>query len=848
MKRAVEFVVRHPWWVLFLTVLVTAGFGVQMTRVRMVIDPKTILPQHHPFVQLNNVIEDVFGGSRVVVVGIVAKQGDIFTPEILATIKTLTDEIKKIPGIKEENVVSLADRKVKFVTAKDEAIEVQRLMPEVPRTPEEIAAFRRRVFSNDLYVNSLVSADGRAAAIITDFREWVPTWQENQGGHGEQRSSVTLDGKQRSSVTLERSAAVKDWPKATADWASESWLGGSRGAIETPYGFRLGDEQIRTALLDVTARHAGNDVEVHLGGLPIALSYLEADSKRVMVLFPVAVVVMMAVLYWAFRSVQGMALPLATALISVVWALGLMGTFRIAMDPFNTMTPILIMAIAAGHAVQVLKRYYEELAAGLDNRRAVVEATAKMAPVMITAGLVAAASFASLVTFHLKTFQAFGLLTAFGIVSALILELTFIPALRSLMTPPRVVVARRDGLDRMLAGLADAVTGSRRGWVALGVALVAAAAAGGATRVEVSNSLKNQFFESTALRIDERALNAHFGGTSTFYVMVEGKQPDALKNPAVVSAIEDLQRDLAAVPGVGKTESYVDYLRKMNRTFHGDRDEFERVPSTEAEVSNFLFLYSISGNPADFARLIDYRYRRAVIWSFLKSDSTVLAERLIGVVEARRSAFERLGITVGVAGSSPVTVALNRTMVDGKLSNIAQIAAIIFVAAAVVLRSLLGALLVLLPLGLAVLINFAVMGLTGVTLGIGTAAISAMAVGMGADYAIYFLFRLREAYRDRDGKQRSTVTLDGTVSLESAVRTAVATSGKAICYVAVAISAGYLTLPFSGYYLHMEGILVPIAMLTSALGALILLPLLIVGFQPGFIVGSRMSKPLVVES
>lgn len=819
MKRAVEFVVRHPWWVLFATALVTAGFGVQMTRVRMVIDPKTILPQQHPFVQLNNVIEDVFGGSRVVVVGIVAKQGDIFTPEILATIKTLTDEIKKIPGIKEENVVSLADRKVKFVTAKGEAIEVQRLMPEVPRTPDEIAAFKRRVFSNDLYVNGLVSADGRAAAIITDFREWVPTWQENQGA-----------------------TAAKNWPKNVEDWASESWLGGSRGAIQTPYGFRLGDEQIRKALLDVTARYAGADVEVHLGGLPIALSYLEADSKRVAILFPIAVVVMMAVLYWAFRSVQGMALPLATALISVVWALGLMGSVGIAMDPFNTMTPILIMAIAAGHAVQVLKRYYEELAAGRDNRRAVVEATAKMAPVMITAGLVAAASFASLVTFHLKTFQAFGVLTAFGIVSALILELTFIPALRSLMKPPRVVVARRDGLDRMLAALADAVTGSRRGWVALGVALVAVVAAGGAARVEVNNSLKNQFFESTALRIDERALNAHFGGTSTFYVMVEGKQPDALKDPAVVSAIEDLQRGLAAVPGVGKTESYVDYLRKMNRTFHGDRDEFERVPSTEAEVSNFLFLYSISGNPADFARLIDYRYRRAVIWSFLKSDSTALAERLIGVVEARRGAFERLGITVGVAGSSPVTVALNRTMVDGKLENIAQIAAIIFVASAVVLRSLLGACLVLLPLGLAVLINFAVMGFTGVTLGIGTAAISAMAVGMGADYAIYFLFRLREAYRDPGGTAHQPAVLD------RAVRTAVATSGKAICYVAVAISAGYLTLPFSGYYLHMEGILVPIAMLTSALGALILLPLLIVGFQPGFIVGSRMSKPLIVQS
>ncbi len=818
MRRAIEFVVRHPWWVLLATAALTGVFAVQMLKVRMVIDPKTILPQQHPYVQLNNVIEEVFGGSRVVVVGVVPKQGDIFTPQHLATIKALTEEVKKIPGIKEENVVSLADRKVKFVAADGESIKVERLMPTVPETAEEAEAFRRRVMSNDLYVNSLVSADGRAAAIITDFREWVPTWQGNQ---------------------QQASAPAQDWPKNPEDWASESWFGGSRGAMKTAYGFRMGDEEIRRALYDATARVAGPDVEIHLGGLPIALSYLEADSKRIVVLFPIALVLMMVVLYWAFRSLQGMALPLVTALISVVWALGLMGIFRIAMDPFNTMTPILIMAIAAGHAIQILKRYYEELAAGHDNRTAVVEATTKMAPVMITAGLVAAASFASLVTFNLKTFQAFGMLTAFGIMSALVLELTFIPALRSLMRPPSVTKAARDGLDRMLAGLAVVVTGSRRGWVAVGVVLVAVAGAVGASQVVVNNSLKGQFFESTALRIDERALNTHFGGTSTFYVMVEGGQPDVLKRPEVVAAIADLEARIAQVPGVGKTESFVDYLRKMNRTFHGDQEAFDRIPTTEGEISNFLFLYSISGNPADFARLIDYRYRRAVIWSFLKSDSTALAEQLIAVVESQRAAFDRLGVTIGVAGSSPVTVALNRTMVDGKLQNIAQIGLIIFVASAIVLRSAVGACLVLIPLGLAVLVNFAVMGFGGVTLGIGTAAISAMAVGMGADYAIYFLFRLREEYRAAGGF--------GELSLEAALRSAITTSGKAICYVAVAISAGYLTLPFSGYYLHMEGVLVPIAMATSALGALIILPLLIAGFQPTFIVGSRVTKPLVAQ-
>ncbi len=177
---------------------------------------------------------------------------------------------------------------------------------------------------------------------------------------------------------------------------------------------------------------------------------------------------------------------------------------------------------------------------------------------------------------------------------------------------------------------------------------------------------------------------------------------------------------------------------------------------------------------------------------------------------------------VGVAGSAPVTVALNKTMVEGKVENIFQIALIAFIVSTLVLRSVLGGLLVLLPLTLAVLINFGVMGLTGITMGIGTAAISAMAVGMGADYAIYLLFRFREEWK-REG------------ALEKAVVSTLTTAGKAVLTVAFAISAGCFTLVFPGYYLHMEGILVPLAMLTSSVGAVTLLPALIYLLKPRFL-------------
>src|SRR3990172_7851391 len=223
LKRFVQFIVRHP----FLTVVgvgaLTLFFAYQIWnpwmagqclasfmkdetacwwswKLKMVVDPKTILPQNHPYVQLNDRIEKTFGGSRVVVIGIEAKNGDIFNPQTLSTIREITEEVKKIPGIKEENVVSISDRKVKHVQSSGQVIEVQKLMESIPRSREESEAFRERVYSNDLYMGSLVSRDGRAAAIITDFREWVPVSQES--------SEFGVSSSESREVDPEKQAAV----------------------------------------------------------------------------------------------------------------------------------------------------------------------------------------------------------------------------------------------------------------------------------------------------------------------------------------------------------------------------------------------------------------------------------------------------------------------------------------------------------------------------------------------------------------------------------------------------------------------------------------------------------------
>ena len=103
-------------------------------------------------------------------------------------------------------------------------------------------------------------------------------------------------------------------------------------------------------------------LEILPAGAPTILHWLLIYTRRVALLFVLALAMIGYLHYRAFRTLQGMFVPLVTALMGVVWALGLMGLIGAPMDPWNIMTPILLLAIGAGHSVQILKRYYEEYA------------------------------------------------------------------------------------------------------------------------------------------------------------------------------------------------------------------------------------------------------------------------------------------------------------------------------------------------------------------------------------------------------------------------------------------------------------------------------------------------------
>ncbi len=475
------------------TVVITALLLTQLRSLSIIIDPDDALPQTHPYIVTNNQVEKIFGNKFTVVIGISAKEGTIYQPHVLEKVHRITAKLSQQPGIVKSNLNSLSARKAKNISGNSEGMVVAPLMEKVPSSEAELEALKKGVASNPVYENLLVSKDQKTTQIVAEFKK-------------------------------------------------------------IPGGFKAIDDSVRA----VVEPEIDDRVEITVGGLPVFLSLLEKYSGRMAFLFPLALVIIGLIHYEAFRTVQALILPLVTAMIAVVWAVGVLALIGQPMDVFNASTPILILAIAAGHAVQILKRYYEEFAKLKEsdqkmpsdemNRLAVLNSLTKVGPVMVVACVVAALGFFSLVVFEIKSIRTFGIFTGSGVLAALILELTFIPALRSMLKAPGQLEYQREKAhsfwDRLTARFYHLAT-QRRAQVYWTCGVLILLFSLGGFWLKIDNSQKSYFYGSVPARADDDKLNDRMAGTNVFYALIDAGSQDAIKNPQVLLGMEKLQEFLS---------------------------------------------------------------------------------------------------------------------------------------------------------------------------------------------------------------------------------------------------------------------------------------------------------------
>lgn len=855
MRSYVEMVLRYRWVVIALIAAATFFLYLRGQALTVIIDPNSIVPRSHPYVATTLKVEEVFGSRYVSVIGITPKSGDVFQTKVLEKVQRITAKLRETPRVVKTNLLSVAARRAKDIRGNADGMEVRQMMSTVPTTPEQMAALKDALQRNTAYMNSVVSSDWKTITILAEVRDAKPDELKKKMG-----------------------------------------------------GFSF----VANKIDEIAAAERDDTVDIVVTGYPQFLAMIEKFSKRMTWLLWAALAII-GIIHWeAFRTLQALILPLLTPLVATWWGKGFMGLANVPLDIFNMSTPILILAVGAGHAVQMLKRYYEEYhhhypkpepttplprilkTQGANNvvwfvlfllgavpwflytwifpspttppqtalitqwalaaivlvpmayffwyrpykssspasleasRRAVVDSITQIGPVMITAAIVAACGFFSLYVFDIISIKVFGLFSGIGILSILVVELTMIPALRAVLPPPRDKEARMEReerfWDRITNFYSNTLLGPNRNRIFVIAGVLVAVALMGMSRLQVESALKKYFDPSLPLLQSDAKLNERMAGTNNVYILIEGDKTDAIKDPAVLRAMDELQGFITKQPHIGKVMSLAEFIKRMNQSMNGDDPAFFKIPDKQATIAEYLLLYSMSGEPGDFDPYVDYEYRLANMVMFTHSDSTLELNKMWTQVKAFAAEKFPKNIKVSLGGSVAQSSAITEVIVKDKIYNIIQIAGVVFLIASLVFRSFAAGLLVITPLLLSVIVNIGLMGILGMRLNVPTALTSALAIGIGADYAIYMLFRLREELAK------------GTEE-DEAFRKVMRTAGKACLFVASAVAGGYAVQAASrGYYPHTwNALLIATAMLVSVTAALTVMPALVLKFRPKFI-------------
>jgi hydrophobe/amphiphile efflux-3 (HAE3) family protein len=776
MNKFISWVIQWPKLTIAIVTFITLILASQMQYMKIDTDTESFIPPGHEATLNNDRMKEIFGTSDLLWVGVIREAGGIYQSDTLKLIESLTEQIRLVPGIVDQDVVSLSTEDNIYGTA--DGMEVEPFMEVVPVDHAGLKKLEAALKVFDIYDGFIVAKDGSAAAILAELEP-----QELLIERGLDKFSVY--------------AAVKQ----LVDEAS-----GSR-----PETF-------------------------HVAGVPVAEAtlglYIQEDMS---VMLPLVFLVLMVLLFFTYRSIRGVVIPMLVVMLSVMAALGIMAGVGVPMYPTGTMIPVVLMAIGVADAIHILGKYYELvlIRTGASREELVSETMAEMWQPVVLTSLTTAAGFLSFLMMGMVPLEMMGLFIAIGIIYAMVVSLTLVPALLYLLpvkaSKKLMQSSKESGLQKAgvvafsLALVGHWVRRHHEKTLLLTSALMFIAAAG-ASLVYVQDSYIANFKQDSEIVKADHEINRRFVGSYQRNILLDAKERDAFYNPKLLENVWAFQQGIESVSGVGGSISIADFIRRMHRVMNEDREEMARIPDSSDLIAQYLLLYSFSGAPDDFAEVVDSEYRQANIRIFCTSDNFIDGTHV--EEEINRLAhqyFDPIGVEWSIAGNAHVGHVQTEMITDNLRYNIMMTVFTIFLFAWAMMRSLVAGLFVMVPVLAAVILNFAIMGVTGVTIGWGSSMFTSVAICIGVDYAIHLIYKVKHEY-------------ERLQDIREALPLSLATTGKTIFFNAVVVVAGFMVLLASQMPPNQQmGLLVSAAMLSSFIATLTVLPALIMTARPKFI-------------
>ncbi|MBW2274504.1 MAG: MMPL family transporter [Deltaproteobacteria bacterium] len=576
-----------------------------------------------------------------------------------------------------------------------------------------------------------------------------------------------------------------------------------------------------------------SDLQLRLTG-PLAAEVMLGRSvlRDLSWLVPFMVAVIALVLALSLRTLGGVLIPLAEVVLVLVWTLGLMGHLGVPVTLVTTILPIVLMTMAVTDEVHLLERFQARLAEaaptgqeptpGADPgapRAAMKSAIADVGRPIVLTSLTTAIGFLSFLSASMGPIRDFGLFTAVGILIAMALSFTFVPAIALLLPASSFVELSRGRARISQPARYERAVIHHPGLAAALAILLALAAAPGLGRLSVQDSWIDNFDPDSALVSAERDFNAAFWGSYRFDVVLRSDEPRYFQYPDGLALVEGVRDVAAAGPHVAGVESHLLPFEVVARTI-GEDAGLSSLP--KATILRIVALVWGVREEVGLEQLLAWGAQTARLRLYVNSPDFTRAEALRAYLERELPPLlEPAQVELHFSGDLPVATEVVRSIVTNQVASLSWALAGVCLLLALVFRSLVRAAIVVLPLALALISLLGAMGWLGVSLGIATSMFSALAIGVGVDFALHFVHAYERARR---AGSSHGAALDQTLG----------SSGRAIRWNAVVLGLGFLVLTLSALKPnHSLGLLLCAAMATCYAMTLLLLPRLASRFVRG---------------
>ena len=727
MERLADFVVNNRIKMAFVTMLMAFAVYAGIPNLKLDTDGRVFMAADNPDKILLDRFEQEFAKDDNLAIVIVPKDGEVFTPRTLGAIGAMTEELWNLPYVRLVNSIT----RFQNTYADGDMMVVEDLVPEPSMVTDAEAAAARAVALDRVEIrNSLINDDASATAISVIFR---------------------LPG-----VDL-----VTEIPDIISE--AEPLL-----------------ERYRADYPDITFKASGS--------VAVSQAFATASQRDGETLTPAMLVAMLVVVGVLLRSVTGSLLILILAALSALVSLGALGWTRVPINSATAVAPLMVITLAVASSVHVLSSVRQTMQQTSDRtiwaRRALTDHGLGITVAVFTTAI----GFLSLNFSISPPFRQLGNMVAGGMIGVWIFTIFLLPGLICWIP----IRQKKDtaSVDRMMAALGEFVIRNQKRLL-LGIPVVIIAFAAGISQIKLEDDFLRYFDESFETRQATDLYETELGGLNVLEYSVETGVENGINSVAYLQKLDALSAFLRDQPEISHIRSLSDTIKRLNMNMNGDDPAYYRIPDTDEEASQFLFLYELSlGYGMDLTDQINVDRSSTRISAFVGYATT---RQLLALDDKIQGWFDSNApeLKSPVTGQSHVYTMISArdvpSMLQGTTLALIFISFVIFL----VLRNLKLGIVSLVPNLLPALMGF---GLWGYMVGNVTLAVSivvAMTLGIVVDDTVHFMLKYANARKRGD-------------SAEDSVRYAFKSVGMALTVTSLGLVVGFAILGQSGFAVNRD--------------------------------------------